>query len=79
MESNTPPIWNSPEDETPPPTRSSPLRLVRHSATFLGVSVVSGALLAGMALPAVGALGLSAKNTAEGFEDIPDDFKTPPL
>ncbi|MFF7588758.1 transglycosylase domain-containing protein [Kitasatospora purpeofusca] len=79
MESNTPPIWNSPEDETPQPTRSAPLRLVRHGATFLGVSVVSGALLAGMALPAVGALGLSAKNTAEGFDDIPDDFRTPPL
>ncbi|MFE7563374.1 transglycosylase domain-containing protein [Kitasatospora sp. NPDC057500] len=43
------------------------------------MSVVSGALLAGMALPAVGALGLTAKNTAEGFEDIPDDFRTPPL
>ncbi|WP_329879060.1 MULTISPECIES: transglycosylase domain-containing protein, partial [unclassified Streptomyces] len=32
-----------------------------------------------MALPAVGALGLTAKNTAEGFSNIPDDFKTPPL
>ncbi|MFG3053521.1 transglycosylase domain-containing protein [Kitasatospora sp. NPDC048239] len=43
------------------------------------MSVVSGALLAGMALPAAGALGLTAKNTAEGFDDIPDDFRTPPL
>ncbi|WP_329488534.1 transglycosylase domain-containing protein [Kitasatospora sp. NBC_01246] len=46
---------------------------------FLGVSVLSGVLLAGMALPAVGALGLTAKSTAESFDDIPDDFKTPPL
>ncbi|MFF2044509.1 transglycosylase domain-containing protein [Kitasatospora sp. NPDC058170] len=46
---------------------------------FLGVSVLSGVLLAGMALPAVGALGLTAKNTAESFDNIPDDFKTPPL
>ncbi|MFC8451693.1 transglycosylase domain-containing protein [Kitasatospora sp. NPDC057223] len=43
------------------------------------MSVVSGVLLAGMALPAAGALGLTAKGTAEGFDDIPDDFKTPPL
>ncbi|MFF2045893.1 transglycosylase domain-containing protein [Kitasatospora sp. NPDC058170] len=43
------------------------------------MSVVSGALLAGMALPAAGALGLTAKSTAEGFDDIPDDFRTPPL
>ncbi|MFI5646683.1 transglycosylase domain-containing protein [Kitasatospora sp. NPDC051705] len=43
------------------------------------MSVVSGVLLAGLALPAVGGIGLTAKGTAEGFEDIPDDFKTPPL
>ncbi|MEU8512611.1 transglycosylase domain-containing protein [Kitasatospora sp. NPDC048722] len=46
---------------------------------FLGVSVLSGVLLAGLALPAVGALGLTAKDTAESFENIPDDFKAPPL
>ncbi|WP_395295382.1 transglycosylase domain-containing protein [Kitasatospora hibisci] len=46
---------------------------------FLGISVLSGVLLAGMALPAVGALGLTAKNTAESFDSISDDFKTPPL
>ncbi|WP_308271523.1 transglycosylase domain-containing protein [Kitasatospora sp. SUK 42] len=43
------------------------------------MSVVSGVLLAGVALPAAGGIGLAAKGTAEGFDDIPDDFKTPPL
>ncbi|WP_280673964.1 transglycosylase domain-containing protein [Kitasatospora sp. MAA19] len=43
------------------------------------MSVVSGVMLAGLALPAVGGIGLTAKGTAEGFEDIPNDFKTPPL
>ncbi|WP_406195105.1 penicillin-binding protein [Kitasatospora sp. NBC_01560] len=43
------------------------------------MSVVSGALLAGLALPAAGALGLTAKGTVEGFDDIPADFRTPPL
>ncbi|WP_405360382.1 penicillin-binding protein [Kitasatospora sp. NBC_00085] len=59
--------------------RGSPLDFAGHGVKFLGVSVLSGVLLAGMALPAVGALGLTAKSTAESFENIPDDFKTPPL
>ncbi|WP_395298111.1 transglycosylase domain-containing protein [Kitasatospora hibisci] len=79
MASNIPPTGNSTDDPAVPPARTSPLRLARHGATFLGVSVVSGVLLAGIALPAAGALGLTAMDTAEGFENIPDDFKTPPL
>ncbi|MFF1869891.1 transglycosylase domain-containing protein [Streptomyces sp. CB03911] len=58
---------------------SAALRYTRHGATFLTVSVLSGVLLAGMALPAVGALGLTAKNTADSFDSIPDEFKTPAL
>ncbi|MFF2541082.1 transglycosylase domain-containing protein [Kitasatospora sp. NPDC058063] len=79
MDSNHPPIWSSAEDATPKPPRKAPLRLARFGATFLGVSVVSGVLLAGLALPVAGGIGLAAKNTAEGFEDVPTDFKTPPL
>ncbi|MBD0690744.1 transglycosylase domain-containing protein [Streptomyces sp. CBMA123] len=52
---------------------------VGNGVKFLGVSVLSGVLLAGLALPAVGAMGLTAKDTAESFQNIPDDFKTPPL
>ncbi|WP_078860117.1 transglycosylase domain-containing protein [Streptomyces rubellomurinus] len=57
----------------------SPLEFAGHGVKFLGVSVLSGVLLAGLALPAVGAIGLTAKDTAESFDNIPDDFKTPPL
>ncbi|MFI6157757.1 transglycosylase domain-containing protein [Kitasatospora sp. NPDC051170] len=46
---------------------------------FLSASVVSGVLLAGLTLPLVGGVGLTAQRTAESFEDIPVDFKTPPL
>ncbi|MGW4379345.1 transglycosylase domain-containing protein [Kitasatospora sp. NPDC004531] len=46
---------------------------------FLGSAVLAGILVAGMALPAVGAFGLTAKDTAESFDNIPDDFKTPTL
>ncbi|WP_406208896.1 penicillin-binding protein [Kitasatospora sp. NBC_01560] len=62
-----------------PPRRETPLGLVGHLLKFLGYSTLAGVLLAGLILPAAGALGLSAKNTADNFDSIPDDFKTPPL
>ena len=51
----------------------------QQAAKFLGVSVLAGAVTAGIALPAVGALGLAAKGTAEGFGEIPAVMKQPPL
>jgi membrane peptidoglycan carboxypeptidase len=51
----------------------------QQAAKFLGVSVLAGAVLAGLALPAFGALGLAAKGTVEGFDEIPANLKTPPL
>ncbi|MGF1427879.1 transglycosylase domain-containing protein [Kitasatospora sp. LaBMicrA B282] len=59
--------------------RASPLELVGHGIKFLGVSILSGVLVAGIALPAVGAIGLGAKDSVQGFDNIPDDFKTPTL
>ncbi|MFD8704168.1 transglycosylase domain-containing protein [Kitasatospora sp. NPDC059648] len=81
MKSNPSPIRNSSDGTAaePRPPRRQPLRLARSGATFVGVSVVSGVLLAGLALPVAGGIGLTAKSTAEGFDDIPDDFRTPPL
>ncbi|MFE0331924.1 transglycosylase domain-containing protein [Streptomyces sp. NPDC058960] len=46
---------------------------------FLGISALSGIVLAGIALPATGAIGLSAKGAATGFDDLPGDLKRPPL
>ncbi|MFV0128613.1 transglycosylase domain-containing protein [Streptomyces sp. HMX112] len=51
----------------------------QQAAKFLGVSVLSGVVLAGIALPAAGALGLAAKGTVQGFDEIPANLKTPPL
>ncbi|MFJ7911770.1 transglycosylase domain-containing protein [Kitasatospora sp. NPDC096204] len=62
-----------------PRRRETPLGILGHTATFLGASVLGGVLVAGLILPAAGAVGLGAKNGVEGFESIPDDFKTPPL
>ncbi|KPC86479.1 hypothetical protein ADL35_11360, partial [Streptomyces sp. NRRL WC-3753] len=36
-------------------------------------------MLAGIALPAAGALGLAAKGSVEGFDELPANLKTPPL
>ncbi|ASQ95554.1 transglycosylase domain-containing protein [Streptomyces sp. 11-1-2] len=61
-------------------TRSSGgLSSAQQAAKFLGVSALAGAVMAGLALPAVGALGLAAKGTVEEFDGIPANLKTPPL
>ncbi|MGW0711587.1 transglycosylase domain-containing protein [Streptomyces sp. NPDC002643] len=51
----------------------------QQAAKFLGVSVLAGAVMAGIALPAVGALGLAAKGSVEGFDELPASLKQPPL
>jgi membrane peptidoglycan carboxypeptidase len=51
----------------------------QQAAKFLGVSVLAGVVLAGIAIPGAGALGLAAKGTVEGFDEIPANLKTPPL
>ncbi len=55
------------------------LSTTQQAAKFLGVSVLAGAVLAGIALPAAGALGLAAKGSVEGFDEIPANLKRPPL
>ncbi|MGV9252628.1 transglycosylase domain-containing protein [Streptomyces sp. NPDC003697] len=51
----------------------------QQAVKFLGVSVLAGAVMAGIALPAAGALGLAAKGSVEGFDEIPANLKRPPL
>ncbi|NUU23661.1 MAG: penicillin-binding protein [Streptomycetaceae bacterium] len=46
-------------------------------AAFIGASILAGALVAGIALPIVGGLGLSAKAGAENFDDFPDELEAP--
>ncbi|MFE9648937.1 transglycosylase domain-containing protein [Streptomyces sp. NPDC006365] len=52
---------------------------IQQAAKFLGVSVLAGAVAAGIALPAAGVLGLAAKGSVEGFDEIPANLKRPPL
>ncbi|MGW3975260.1 transglycosylase domain-containing protein [Streptomyces mirabilis] len=51
----------------------------QQAAKFVGVSVLAGAVMAGIALPAAGALGLAAKGSVQGFDEIPDNLKSPAL
>jgi membrane peptidoglycan carboxypeptidase len=55
------------------------LTTTQQAAKFLGVAALSGAVLAGIALPAAGVFGLAAKGTVQGFDDIPAGLTTPPL
>ncbi len=55
------------------------LSSTQQAAKFLGVSVLAGAVMAGIALPAAGALGLTAKGSVESFDELPANLKTPPL
>ncbi|MDI2127889.1 transglycosylase domain-containing protein [Yinghuangia seranimata] len=48
-------------------------------AAFIGAAVLAGALLAGIALPIVGGLGLAAKAGAENFDDFPNELEAPYL
>jgi membrane peptidoglycan carboxypeptidase len=46
---------------------------------FVGASALAGIVLAGIALPATGVLGWSAKGAATGFDHLPGELKRPPL
>jgi membrane peptidoglycan carboxypeptidase len=47
---------------------------IGHFALFLGVSLLSGVLVAGLALPLVGGVGLAARETADHYESLPDEL-----
>ncbi|MFJ3231626.1 transglycosylase domain-containing protein [Streptomyces sp. NPDC086787] len=55
------------------------LSATQQAAKFVGVSVLAGAVMAGIALPAAGALGLAAKGSVQGFDEIPANLKSPQL
>jgi membrane peptidoglycan carboxypeptidase len=57
----------------------SPLHKVGLGVRLLGASVLAGTLVAGLALPAVGALGFGAKSATDSFNGVADDFTAPVL
>jgi membrane peptidoglycan carboxypeptidase len=53
--------------------------VVQSVVLFLGVSVLSGALAAGLAIPFAGLAGFSTQKTAETLQDLPQELKTVPV
>jgi membrane peptidoglycan carboxypeptidase len=52
---------------------------VTRLALFFGVSALAGLLVAGLALPVVGGIGVTARDSAEGFYSLPAELEIPPL
>ncbi|WBQ04991.1 penicillin-binding protein [Kribbella sp. CA-293567] len=52
--------------------------VVQSVVLFLGVSVLSGALAAGLAIPFAGLAGFSTEKTAETLQDLPQELTTVP-
>jgi membrane peptidoglycan carboxypeptidase len=48
-------------------------------ATFVAASLVTGALAAGLFIPAVGATGVVTRSGVDYFNNLPADLSTPPL
>lgn len=55
------------------------LAVVRRLLLIVGVSGLAGVLVAGLVLPMAAGLGLSARQGAEAFTDIPGEIEPPPL
>jgi len=53
--------------------------VVQSVVLFLGVSVLSGALAAGLAIPFAGLAGYGTEKTSTALQDLPQELKTDPL
>jgi membrane peptidoglycan carboxypeptidase len=74
------PAMGTERDEVPAPgVTGRPARRWRGLGTFLGVSALTGVLLAGFLLPVVGSSGLLVKAASDHFEDLPGAFQAPTL
>jgi membrane peptidoglycan carboxypeptidase len=53
--------------------------LANRAALFVGVSALSGVLVAGLMLPLVGSFGVAARTATQSFDDLPSVLRTPVL
>jgi membrane peptidoglycan carboxypeptidase len=61
------------------PAPAGVVGVVARIALFLGVSVLSGVLVAGLLLPFVGSVGAAAKTASQDFENLPSILRQPLL
>ncbi|WP_460747612.1 penicillin-binding protein [Nocardiopsis oceani] len=52
--------------------------MLQRISQLVVVGVIAGLLVAALALPAVGGMGITARNVASGFLDMPSQLETPP-
>ncbi|MGW9558086.1 penicillin-binding protein [Nocardiopsis sp. NPDC055551] len=52
--------------------------MLQRISQLMVVGVIAGLLVAALALPAVGGMGITARNVASGFLDMPSQLETPP-
>jgi membrane peptidoglycan carboxypeptidase len=62
------------DDERVPPNR-----VLSHLGVMAAVSVVMGVVMAGLAIPFAGVLGITARNVADSMQDLPADLETQSL
>ncbi|PRX99497.1 transglycosylase domain-containing protein [Allonocardiopsis opalescens] len=54
------------------------LTILRKIGQLIGIGVIAGVLVAALALPAVGGMGITARNASLGFLELPTELETPP-
>ncbi|GAB2514168.1 penicillin-binding protein [Nocardiopsis aegyptia] len=52
--------------------------MLQRISQLVVVGAIAGLLVAALALPAIGGLGITARNVASGFLDMPGNLETPP-
>ncbi|MCH1867835.1 transglycosylase domain-containing protein [Nocardioides sp. CFH 31398] len=63
----------------PASERPRPLRIVSHLGVMVAVAAVMGVIVAGLAIPFAGVLGIGARNVAQSMEDLPEELETEAL
>jgi membrane peptidoglycan carboxypeptidase len=61
------------------PRRSVPRRVLSHLASMVAVSAILGVVVAGLAIPFAGVLGIGTRNLASSMNELPAELETKPL
>ncbi len=64
---------------TPPDERLTPGRVASHLGVMLAVAAVMGVVVAGLAIPFAGVVGLGARDVAKTMDSLPEALKTEAL
>jgi membrane peptidoglycan carboxypeptidase len=63
----------------PPDERLSAGRVLAHLGVMAAVAAVLGVVVAGLAIPFAGVLGIAARDVARGMDNLPTELKAEPL